>query len=130
MMNKEKFLPLIFLLCGFYTQGQIYDNYIGAGHVEGVTVLSSSNEGQMDANKTISGSGFSIDEYQAARFLGFASLGADFETIQRVANQGISNWLDGQFAQGPLVNFKDKTWEMMPLFLIGFIGKWLGGIIL
>lgn len=120
-MKKEKLLSLILLLCGYTTQGQVYDDYIGAGHVEGVTVLSSSNEGKMDGNNSISGSGFTIDEYQAARFLGFASLGANFETIQSVANQGISNWLDGQFAQAPLVNFKDTTWMIWEHFYPQYI---------
>jgi len=120
-MKKEKLISFLLLLCGYYAQTQVYDDYIGAGHVEGVTILSSSNEGQMDINNTISGSGFTIDEYQAARFLGFASLGADFETIQTVANQGIANWLDGQFSQAPLVNFKDKTWEIWEHFYPQYI---------
>jgi len=120
-MKKGKIFSLIILSYSFCLQAQVYDDYIGAGHIEGVTILSSSNEGQMDVNNTISGSGFTIDEYQAARFLGFASLGADFETIQSVANQGISNWLDEQFAKGPEVNFKDKTWEIWEHFYPQYI---------
>ena len=98
-MKKTKLILLVlFLAIGLGKMtAQVYDDYIGAGHVEGLSILSSSNEGLINANATINGSGFGIDEYQAARFLGFASLGADYETIQRVANQGINNWLDGQF---------------------------------
>ena len=120
-MKKEKLILIILWLWGSYSQAQVYSDYIGAGHIEGVSVQSSSNEGNMEANNTISGSGFRIDEYQAARFLGFASLGADFETIQSVADQGISNWLDGQFTQGPLVNFQDKTWEIWEHFYPQYI---------
>ena len=115
-MKKEKLNLLVLLLSTLSLQAQVYDDYIGAGHVEGVTILSSSSEGQMNVNNTISGSGFGIDEYQAARFLGFASLGADYETIQSVANQGINNWLDEQFAQAPLVSFKDTTWQIWEHF--------------
>ena len=120
-MKKKKLMSLILWLCGYTAQAQVYNDYIGAGHVEGVTILSSSNEGQMDANKTISGSGFTVDDYQAARFLGFASLGANFETIQTVATQGISNWLDEQFNQALQVSFKDTTWMIWEHFYPQYI---------
>ena len=93
---------------------QVYSDYVGAGHLEGVTVTSSSNSNQTDATSSVNGSGLGIDEYGAARFLNYASLGADYETITTVANLGISDWLDVQFATPPQVSFMDTTlmiWE-------------------
>jgi len=111
---------IIFLIVGMQSlRAQLYQDYIGAGHVEGISISSSSNMNQ--TNQLINGSGFSINEYQAARFLGFASLGADYETIQEVTNKGISNWLDEQMAQGPQVNFQEKTWEIWEHFYPQYI---------
>lgn len=55
-----------------------------------------------------------VDENAAVHFLGYASLGSDYETIQAVSIQGISNWLDAQMAMPPQINFKTVTediWE-------------------
>ena len=116
-MEYQKILWQLLLTC--WTTGisaQVYNDYIGAGHVEGIVVSSSSNDGQTHATNTINGSGLQIDEYGAARFLGYASLGADIETIEAVAEQGISDWLDDQFAMPPLTNFTDTTWMIWEHF--------------
>lgn len=55
-------------------------------------------------------------EYQAARFLTYASLGADYKTIKAVARQGISNWLEDQLKLPPSTSFKDTTWEIWEHF--------------
>ncbi len=61
---------------------------------------------------------------KAARFLNYASLGADYETIGRVADQGISDWLEGQFALPPQMSFKDTTWMIWEHFYPQYINIW------
>ncbi len=55
-------------------------------------------------------------EYQAARFLTYASLGANYKTIKAVARQGISNWLEDQLKLPATSGFKDTTWEIWEHF--------------
>lgn len=100
---------------------QIYNDYVGAGHFEGITVSSSSNNTLTDPNSTANGNGLGIDEKGAARFLGYASLGADYETIQSIANQGVSDWLDAQFALSLQADFTAKTWEIWEHFYPQYI---------
>ncbi|MEO1257524.1 MAG: DUF1800 family protein [Bacteroidota bacterium] len=116
MRDQLNFHCLILFFMATALKAQVYDDYLGAGHMEGIMVMSSSNSGQAQANNTINGSGLEIDEYGAARFLGYASLGADYETIQHVAEQGVSDWLDAQFAMAPAVSFKDTTWMIWEHF--------------
>ena len=79
-MRYQKIISGLLLICvSIFVKAQIYSDYIGAGHSEGVTVTSSSNSNQSDAINAINGSGLGIDEYGAARFLNYASLGADYE---------------------------------------------------
>ncbi len=102
----------------------MYNDYIGAGHTEGVSITSSSSTSNTDMIHTLDGSGLGIDEQAAARFLGFASLGADYETIMNVKQQGISNWLDEQLKLPPQVSFEEKTWEIWEHFKPQYVNKW------
>ncbi|MEM6700839.1 MAG: hypothetical protein AAF599_20720, partial [Bacteroidota bacterium] len=95
---------------------QIYNDYLGAGHTEGISVSSSSSDYLSQQNNTMNGNGLKIDKYAAARFLGNASLGTDYEAIQKLANQGISDWLDEQFDLPPQVSFQQKTWQIWEHF--------------
>lgn len=124
-MTPIQFLFTLFISATtLLTQAQVYDDYVGAGHSQGVTVTSSSNANQADLLNTVNGNGLNIDEYGAARFLNYASLGADYETIQSLANQGVSNWLDTQFATPPLVSFQDTTWMIWNHFYPQYIDIW------
>jgi len=121
-MQYLKLLFTFWLLTAYsYINAQIYTDYVGAGHSEGVTVTSSSNSNQTDVINSVNGSGLGIDAYGAARFLNYASLGADFETINTVADQGISDWLDAQFAMPPQVSFTDTTWMIWEHFYPQYI---------
>ncbi|MEL7426150.1 MAG: DUF1800 family protein [Bacteroidota bacterium] len=105
-------------------KAQVYDDYVGAGHTEGVSVFSSSSSGAGNAQNTVDGSGLGVDAPAAARFLNYASLGADYETIQSVAEQGISTWLDNQFAMPVQQNFTDTTWMIWEHFYPQYIDIW------
>lgn len=103
---------------------QLYTDYLGAGHSQGITVTSSSGYGQNGGLNSADGSGLGIDEYQAARFLNHATLGSDYETISQVQTQGISNWIDIQMNMPPQVSFTDTTWMLWDHFYPQYIAKW------
>ncbi len=104
-------------------QAQVYHDYVGAGHFSDVAVTSSADN-PIHMNNTANGTGLGVDEYAAARFLNYASLGADYETIQTVANQGISTWLEAQFALPPQSDFQQTTWDIWEHFKPLYINKW------
>lgn len=112
----EYSLLVCLLLLSTIVYGQIYDDYVGAGHTQGVTITSSSDSNLTEVADAGNGSGLGIDAYGAARFLNNASLGADYETINAVANQGISSWLEEQFSMSPQVSFRDTTWMIWEHF--------------
>ena len=121
-MQYLKILLSSFFICTTaITRAQIYTDYIGAGHSEGISITSSSNVNQTEGINAVNGSGLGVDKYGVARFLNYASLGADYETITAVANQGISDWLDAQFALPPQVSFTDTTWMIWEHFYPQYI---------
>lgn len=123
-MQYSKLLWFSCLLLSSSTSAQVYNDYVGAGHFEGLTVSASSNYETSSANSTANGNGLGIDEKAAARFLGYASMGADYETIQAVANQGISNWVDAQFDLPLQADFEADTWMIWEFFKQQYIDKW------
>lgn len=74
---------------------------IGAGKFNDVVVTSSSSSAQTDATNTVMDNGFLPNLTATSRFLGQATLGANYETIQAAAQKGEENWLDEQFAMQP-----------------------------
>ncbi len=88
---------LIFKPC-FTVNAQIYDDYYGNGHDQAVLISSSPVEDADEALGTLSGADLLPDLYGASRFLGQASMGADFEDIIYVSEIGIEAWLEEQFA--------------------------------
>ncbi|MCT4580753.1 MAG: DUF1800 domain-containing protein [Flavobacteriales bacterium] len=86
---------------------QVYDDYIGAGHSDGIVVTTSDNyqlyQGAEYASgdKTLGGQGLVGKQMEASRFLSQASFGADMELINEVADLGIENWIDQQLNTPP-----------------------------
>ncbi|MEM8909484.1 MAG: DUF1800 family protein, partial [Bacteroidota bacterium] len=76
--------------------GQIYNDYIGAGHQEGV-IVSSSSQTTSDV-QSINGSGLGKDLVGASRFLSHASLGATLEDLLYVDSMGYEAWLEEQMS--------------------------------
>ncbi len=89
---------LVFCLYHSPIQAQIYDDHFGKGNDIGVTITSSSEDGDDSSNHTLNGTGYVLDLEGASRFLHQASLGANYEEIQYVAQVGVNQWLDEQFA--------------------------------
>ena len=106
-MNKAttKFIVLLlFLGISVSTQAQTYPDHFGTGNDIGVSVTSSSEQGTNTANHTLNGTGLFPDMVGASRFLGQATMGANYEDIQYVTQIGIEAWLDEQIAM-PSINF-------------------------
>ncbi len=92
---KEKLTFLFTLFFPFLLFSQIYNDYIGAGHDQGVIVNSSSQDS--DAQMSINGSGVGKDLAGASRFMSHAALGASLEDLLHVDSIGYQAWLDEQF---------------------------------
>ena len=81
---------------------QYYEDYIGAGHSEGITVTSSSEhqffgwEEIASGSSTIDGSGMDDRFTETARFLEQATLGVDEDIIAQVAMMDFGDWIDAQ----------------------------------
>ena len=90
------FLPALSIVA------QPYDDYIGAGHHEGITVTTSSDFQEFgwdriaSGHKTINGDGLDGPRMEAARFLAQATFGANREMIDAVAEMDFEDWIDQQ----------------------------------
>jgi hypothetical protein len=89
---------LLLLFFSYSAHAQIYDDYFGNGHTIGVKVTSSSDELPDSSFYSIDGSNIIPDLAGAARFLSNATLGTDYEEIERVSQIGINPWIDEQMA--------------------------------
>ncbi|MCB0601610.1 MAG: DUF1800 domain-containing protein [Saprospiraceae bacterium] len=80
---------------------------LGGGNCNGITVLTSSSYAPpnwtqtADGYKTICGDGLDGPRMDASRFLAQATLGADLDLIQKVADEGIDKWLEDELNTQP-----------------------------
>ena len=95
--NIQYILTSVFVLPCLFVFGQ-YDDYIGAGHSEGIIVSSSSQSENTQALGTLNGSGLFARHAEAGRFLNQATFGPTQEEIEICAEMGFENWIDAQFA--------------------------------
>lgn len=82
---------------------QLYDDYLGAGHSQGINISSSGLADGFSPQATIDGEGIdsAYMRIQASRFLGQATLGANRAMIEEVAEQGFESWIDQQLNLPP-----------------------------
>lgn len=118
------------LLCGSLLSGwlwplsaQVYTDYLGAGHSQGIVVTTSSQTDTVAGAVTVNGAGLQPDYYAASRFLGQAAFGANYETVQAVAELGYEAWIDQQFAQ-PRSSFLDTTEMVWDHFVQAYYQQW------
>ena len=112
---------LLSLICAISFSAAIaqdgYDDYIGAGHSDGIIVTTSSDFQRSkwreiaSGDKTITAQGLEGKLMEASRFLAQAAIGAEEETIRAVANLGIENWIDMQLSIAPS-DYLAKTYEI------------------
>ena len=97
-INGMKKYFYLFLFPALSLQAQLYTDYLGSGHFQGLTVTaSSSKNGVAGLNATVNGQGLDDSLFEAARFLSQASLGAKLDYIRQVKNMGLSAWTEDQF---------------------------------
>lgn len=103
MHYLARFITLPVLLLFYFTSsGQIYEDYVGGGHSDGITVTASSNyqpwgwEQIALGQNTINGNGLEGKLMEASRFLAQATLGGTPEMIRQVADMDFEEWIDEQ----------------------------------
>jgi len=103
MHYLARFITLPVLLLFYLTTfGQIYEDYVGGGHSNGITVTSSSNYQPWGwdqialGQNTINGNGLEGKLMEASRFLAQATLGGTPEMIREVADMDFEEWIDEQ----------------------------------
>jgi len=97
---KKLLLCCVGSMAGFFCSAQNYNDFLGNGHLKGVSVKTSHS-----ADTSLSGistvDGFLVSglpsEADASRFLSQATLGADYSLIETTVNQGYESWIDTQF---------------------------------
>ena len=104
---------LLIIVLGFISlHGQLYDDYLGAGHDMGITVQSSSNFGTAQAQNTINGSGLDGRKMAASRFLFQAGFGASMDDIESLAeNLDYEAWIDQQMNL-PTTLLLPRLWDV------------------
>lgn len=110
MINMKKRLLLYLVITTSWLtllQAQVYPDHFGAGHNVGVTVSTSSDNNNNVGDHSLNGTGFFTDLEGASRFLGQATLGANYEAMEYVQQIGISAWLDEQISLSPTPSYYD-----------------------
>ena len=96
---KHLFTFLVAVISISFVSAQEYTDYIGAGHSEGITVTSSSEEVGSESIKTIDGTGMDSRLFETGRFLSQATMGADLDLINTVKDMDYADWIDEQIVE-------------------------------
>ena len=97
-MKRIYTLVLIGVLLQYQAISQLYNDYIGAGHSEGITVTTSHNAYGSNAEASLNGAGMNADRMEAARFLTQASMGYNQADIDSVLSKGYADWIADQIS--------------------------------
>jgi len=93
-------------LCGLGISQQVV---IGMGESDGVVVTSSSSTSQTDENNTLNSQGFLPNLNAASRFLSQATFGSSYDDITQLSQEGLENWIEGQFNVTRPFQFTDRA---------------------
>jgi uncharacterized protein (DUF1800 family) len=115
---KCLFTCLLFLFSISNHIAQEYDDYLGAGHTNGITITSSHEESP--ANLCMNGNGLGKNLQEASRFLSQATLGANLGEIIYADSIGFENWINQQF-QIPPSSHAETLEELYDVILV----KWI-----
>jgi uncharacterized protein (DUF1800 family) len=103
-------LVVVGIILPFFTFGQAPIR-IGGGNTGGVQVRSSDQQ-QHDPETTFDGLGKQPNLSAASRFLGQATLGANYETIVAASQMGYAEWLNNQFETPRAFYLEDLTKQL------------------
>ncbi len=121
-MHRIVLLPVFLFISGL-ASAQVYTDYLGAGHGQGITVTTSSQVDSTAGSVTVNGAGIQPDLYAASRFLGQAAYGADYELLGQVATLGYADWINDQFAL-PRASYLDTSNLIWEHFKQAYITQW------
>jgi len=110
---KYYFSMIAAILLSGHLTGQIYDDYLGAGHADGITVTTSSDfMGTAEGINTLNGKGMDADKFAASRFLSQATLGHTMSQIDALAEDlDFETWIDDQVLITP-TNYLTETFDI------------------
>ena len=100
-----------------------HSDYLGTGHMEGVTVTTSGTEFFGEGVNTINGSGMDQQYRDAARFLGQSTTGTNYEYIEDLASISFDTWIDDQMAM-PSMSYLDSTKMVWDHFVQAYYDQW------
>ena len=89
----------------------------------GVSVTTSGTELLGEGVNTINGSGMDQQFRDAARFLGQATTGVNFEQIEELSEQGFENWIDEQILM-PEMSYLDTSHMVWDHFVQAYYDEW------
>ena len=89
----------------------------------GVSVTTSGTELLGEGINTINGSGMDQQLRDAARFLGQATTGVNFEQIEDLSEQGFENWIDEQILM-PEMSYLDTSYMVWDHFVQAYYDEW------
>lgn len=97
----KAFYTILLTVCTFgLVQGQLYFDYIGGGHSDGITVTTSDTMSwQNNGVKTLDGSGLDNAYMEASRFLAQSTTCYEEGDIEAVMELGFEAWIDDQLQE-------------------------------
>ncbi len=113
-MKKLLFSACISVLASIIVSlnGQTPIKIGGGEHFNNVTISTSSTQNEEVGSNTLNGHGMAPNLVAASRFLGHATLGADYETIVALSNSSFSDWIDAQQAMPVSFLLKDNVEQL------------------
>ncbi|MGB6037996.1 MAG: DUF1800 family protein, partial [Cryomorphaceae bacterium] len=100
-----RFLPCVILVTSAIGQKPVYEDFVGAGHSQGINISTSSSLYKPDREKpaagisSLNGLGLESRHMEAARFLTQAGFGGKPHEINNLAaNLDFEAWIDHQFS--------------------------------
>lgn len=118
-------LTLVIVLASFncIAQGAPHSDYLGAGHITGVTVTTSGTGFFGEGVNTINASGLNQHLRDAARFLGQSTTGANFEAIESLSTESYETWIDNQMVM-PEMTYLDSSKMVWDHFVQAYFDEW------
>ncbi len=119
-MRHSIYISLLFFLVPFVGHTQ-FEDFLGAGHIDGVTVTASDSEGAATPDKSFDGSGMNAKYFEAARFLSQATMGHTDQMVNDLVASDLDfeGWIDNQLNMPPthLTPVMTSIWDTIFQFI-------------
>jgi len=125
MSHTKRITKLLFIsIISNLISAQQYDDYIGYGHNAGIQVHSSNSATNTSDGKILTGSNLFTDLKGASRFLRQATMGSNYEAINNTSQNGLTEWLNAQFALSPIsfVSEYQRIYDEANFIITGNVG--------